>query len=262
VRTAVITGSASGLGAAIRRRLEAQGDRVIGVDLRGQEIDADLGTDDGRREAVAAAVDRADGRVDVAVACAGLGPHVRPIATIVSVNFFGAVQVLEGLRPALLAAGGAGTPGPGGPAAVAISSNSIGLVPADEQAFLDAMLDGDEVEARRLGEQVHPAVVYGTTKRALALAVRRRAEAWGADGIRLNAVAPGPINTPLLQGSIDDPELGPLVDALPVPLGRRSEPDEIAGVVAFLLGPDAAYVHGSVLFADGGTAALMRPDHT
>lgn len=262
MRTAVITGSASGLGAAIRRRLEAGGDRVIGVDLRGQEIDADLSTPDGRRGAVAAAVDRADGRVDLAVACAGLGPHVRPLATIVSVNFFGAVQVLEGLRPALVAAAGAGTPGPGGPAAVAISSNSIGLVPADEQAFLDAMLDDDEDEARRLGEQVHPAVVYGTTKRALALAVRRRAESWGADGIRLNAVAPGPIMTPLLQGSIDDPELGPLVDALPVPLGRRSEPDEIAGVVAFLLGPDAAYVHGSVLFADGGTDALMRPDHT
>ncbi len=262
VRTTVITGSGSGLGAAIRRRLEAGGDRVIGIDLRGQEIDADLGTHDGREAAVGAAVDAADGRVDVAVACAGLGPHVRPLSTIVSVNYFGAVQVLEGLRPALARAGGAGTAGAGGPAAIAISSNSIGLVPPDPQAFIDAMLDGDEVEARRLGDECHPAVVYGLTKRALALAVRRRAEAWGADGIRLNAVAPGPIMTPLLQGSIDDPELGPLVDALPVPLGRRSDPDEIAGVVAFLVGPDAAYVHGSILFADGGTDALMRPDQT
>ena len=54
-RTAVITGSASGIGAAIRSRLEADGLRVIGIDLAGQEIDADLSTPEGRTSAVAAA---------------------------------------------------------------------------------------------------------------------------------------------------------------------------------------------------------------
>jgi NAD(P)-dependent dehydrogenase (short-subunit alcohol dehydrogenase family) len=49
--------------------------------------------------------------------------------------------------------------------------------------------------------------------------------------------------------------------ALPIPLGRQAEPEEMAAIVAFLLGPDAGYVHGSVWYADGGTDASVRPDH-
>lgn len=101
---------------------------------------------------------------------------------------------------------------------------------------------------------------YAMSKLALIRAVRGRAQAWAARGVRLNAVAPGPVQTPLLQGSLAHPVLGPLTRALPVPLGRPARPAEIAGVVTFLLGPASAYVHGSVLFADGGTDALLRPD--
>jgi NAD(P)-dependent dehydrogenase (short-subunit alcohol dehydrogenase family) len=67
--------------------------------------------------------------------------------------------------------------------------------------------------------------------------------------------------TPLLQGSLEDAELAPLVDALPIPLGRRAEPSEMAGIIAFLLSDEAAYVHGAVWFADGGTDAMVRPEH-
>jgi len=56
--------------------------------------------------------------------------------------------------------------------------------------------------------------------------------------------------------------LGPLVDALPIPLGRRADPDDVAASVVFLLGPDAGFVHGSILFADGGTDAVVRPTAT
>lgn len=70
----------------------------------------------------------------------------------------------------------------------------------------------------------------------------------------------GPIDTPLLQGGLDDPELGPLIEALPVPLDRRASADEIAAVAEFLLSDDAAYVHGSIVFCDGGSDALVRPD--
>lgn len=252
MRTIVITGSGSGLGAAIRARCEAAGDRVIGIDLRDQEIEADLSTPTGRSDAMNAVIDSAEGSIDGLVVCAGLGPHVQPRSLIVSVNYFGAVEVLDGLRPAL-AAGTA-------PAAVAISSNSIGMVPVHDARLVDAMLDGTETDAVALAPDFDGSSVYAMSKIALARAVRRRAPGWGEAGVRLNAIAPGPVTTPLLQGSLDDPVLGPLVDALPIPLQRRAEPDDVAGSVVFLLGPDAGFVHGSVLFADGGTDALVRPD--
>jgi len=252
MRTVVVTGSASGLGAAIRTRLENEGTRVIGVDLAGQEIEADLSSPAGRSAAMNAVLNATNRSFDGLVVCAGLGPHVKPVSKLVSVNYYGAVEVLDGLRPALAS----GTQ----PAAVAISSNSIGMVPIEDPALIDAMIDDGEAAALAISEQFDGASVYAMTKIALARAVRRRALDWGRAKVRLNAVAPGPIVTPLLQGSLDDPVLGPMVEALPIPLERRGEPTDVAAAVAFLLGEDAAFVHGSLLFVDGGTDALVRPD--
>ncbi len=241
------------MGAAVSAKLAQAGDRVIGVDLRGEQVEADLSTPAGRQAAIAGVLAAADGPLDGVVACAGLGPHVDPTAALVAVNYFGAVEILDGLRDALSQSAD--------PAAVAISSNSIGLIPMDDSELIDRMLAHDEAGALAASARFDGASVYGMTKHALARAVRLRAGSWGEAGVRLNAVAPGPVNTPLLQGSIDDPVLGPLVDALPVPLGRRAEADEIADLVLFLLSPVSGYVHGSVVFADGGTDALVRPDH-
>lgn len=251
--TVVITGSASGLGAAVRARLEADGHRVVGVDLAEAEVEADLSTAAGRSAAMNDVLSRTGAVLDGLVVCAGLGPHVRPVSRLVSVNYYGAVEVLDGLRPAL-AAGER-------PAAVAVSSNSIGLTPLPDAALVDQLLEGAEARAAATADELDDgAAVYAMTKIALARAVRRRSLAWGRAGVRLNAVAPGPFETSMLAGTLEDPVLGPLVDALPIPLERRGDPAEIAGVVAFLLGPDAAYVHGSILFADGGTDALARPE--
>ena len=98
------------------------------------------------------------------------------------------------------------------------------------------------------------------SKLALTRAMRRRVGAWGRAGVRLNAVAPGPVDTPLLTGGLEDPVLGPLIEALPVPMGRRANPAEIAAAIGFLLDPANGYIHGSVLFVDGGSDALFRPD--
>jgi NAD(P)-dependent dehydrogenase (short-subunit alcohol dehydrogenase family) len=83
---------------------------------------------------------------------------------------------------------------------------------------------------------------------------------WGGQGIRLNAVAPGMIETPMLERLLADETQSAPLRALSIPLGRTAPPEEIASCVAFLLGPDAAYVHGHLLIADGGAHALMDPE--
>ncbi len=123
MRVIAVTGSASGIGAALRARLETAGERVIGVGRRDAEVIADLGCGDGRAAAVARVEAACDGRLDGLVACAGVGPQVAPASAIVSIDYFGAQALLAGLRSRLAAAGGA--------AAVAVCSNSSTLPGAD-----------------------------------------------------------------------------------------------------------------------------------
>jgi NAD(P)-dependent dehydrogenase (short-subunit alcohol dehydrogenase family) len=103
---------------------------------------------------------------------------------------------------------------------------------------------------------------YPASKLALARWVRRQAptEAWAGAGITLNAVAPGAVETPMLDATRADPTIGQFVDEFPVPVGRKGTASELAAFVAFLLGPDARFFCGSVVFVDGGTDALLRAD--
>jgi NAD(P)-dependent dehydrogenase (short-subunit alcohol dehydrogenase family) len=251
--TIAVTGAASGIGAATRRALERGGHRVIGVDLRDAEVIADLAVPAGRTSAIDAVGAAAGGRLDGLVVCAGVGPQVQPWSTIVSLNYFGAEALLVGLRPAL-AAGER-------PAAVAVSSNSA-TIPGMETPLVDACLAGNEEEARRLADGLDGQRTYAGSKLALARWVRRQAPhpAWAGAGVRLNAVAPGAVMTPLLQQGLDDPHYGPAIRNVPIPLGAFGTAEQIAAAIAFLLGPEAAFCCGSVLFVDGGTDAMMRPD--
>ena len=103
---------------------------------------------------------------------------------------------------------------------------------------------------------------YPATKVAVARWVRRHAPtpAWAGAGIRLNAVAPGLTATPLVAETRADPVLGPLIEQFPIPVGRPGRAEEIAAFIAFLLGPDARFFCGSVVWVDGGSDALLRPD--
>jgi NAD(P)-dependent dehydrogenase (short-subunit alcohol dehydrogenase family) len=254
-RTVVVTGSASGMGAATRARLEADGQRVIGVDLRDADVVADLSTPEGRDAAIAGVVELAGGALDGLVTWAGIaGLSDTPAGLLVSVNFFGTVRLLDGLRP-LLAAGDR-------PAAVAVSSNSTTCMPGVPMDVAERCLDDDEEGARAAAEAAGPITTYAATKVAVARWARRHAtgEGWAGAGITLNVVAPGAIETPMLDATRSDPMIGAFVDEYPIPLGRKGTAEELAGLVAFLLGPEARFFCGSLIFADGGTDALLRAD--
>jgi NAD(P)-dependent dehydrogenase (short-subunit alcohol dehydrogenase family) len=249
-RTVVVTGAASGIGAACCTRLRASGHAVIGIDQHDSDVVADLGTPAGRASAVQS-VRAATSALHGVVTCAGLaGSPSRPGSLLASVNYFGTVDVLNELRP-LIAPGGA---------AVAISSNSTTVQPAIPAGLVAAFLDHNEERCRQVADEVGAMVTYPASKLAVAHWVRREATgaAWAGSGLRLNAIAPGMIDTPMVAGMRADAEVGPLLDMLPIPIGRPGRPEEIAALVAFLLSDDAGYFCGSVLFCDGGSDALLR----
>jgi NAD(P)-dependent dehydrogenase (short-subunit alcohol dehydrogenase family) len=243
----VITGSAGGIGRATRARLERDGHRVIGVDVRDAEVIADLATADGRDAMVAATLAACDGVCDGLVAGAGTMDDTLAIP----VNYFGAIAALEGLRAALAA----GT----NPRAVAISSNSTTTAPGLDDAIVTACLDGDEARAQELAAKGY-AHGYAGSKLALARWVRRHAitPEWIGAGINLNAICPGVIDTPMTEGQLDF--IFGIPDVFPVPVGRPGTADEVASLLAYLLSPEAAFFCGSVLFMDGGSDAATRTD--
>ncbi|HVT41500.1 MAG TPA: SDR family oxidoreductase, partial [Acidimicrobiales bacterium] len=188
---------------------------------------------------------------DAIVTCAGLAALPgRPGSLLTAVNYFGTVDVLEGLRP-LLAPGGA---------AVAFSSNSTTVQPSIPADLVEACFDHDEGRAAAIADSRGALVAYPASKLALAHWVRRQAtgQDWAGAGLRLNAVAPGLIDTPMVAGMRADPDTAPMLDMLPIPLGRPGRADEIAALVEFLIGPDAAFFCGAVVFCDGGSDALLR----
>src|SRR6188474_1717465 len=130
-RTYVITGAASGIGAATAALLAADGHRIISVDLHDADVCVDLATTAGRIQLVDDVRRVSDGRIDALIAAAGTATQGN---TDIKVNYFGAVATLDGLRP-LLAAGNA-------PRAVAVASYAV-IRPHSEE-LVAACLDGDE----------------------------------------------------------------------------------------------------------------------
>lgn len=247
--TIAVTGSAGGIGAATVARLRAKGHRVIGVDIRDAEVIADLSTADGRAAMVEAMGAACGGVLDGLVAGAGImGEDPR----VVAINYFGAVATLAGLRP-FLAAGTA-------PSAVAISSNSTSTTPGLPEALVAAILAGDEAVALAAVGEAPGVFAYPASKLALARWVRRHAvtDEWIGAGIRLNAIAPGVIRTPMTENDLGF--IFSIPDVFPVPIGRPGTPDEMAALLDFLLSPEAGFFCGSVVFADGGSDAATRAD--
>ncbi len=236
--------------------LEADGHRVIGIDLRDAEVIADLSTDEGRAAAVADTLAACDGRLEGLVSGAGVGPPL-PAALTLDVNYFGSEAVLGGLRPALAAAGESQV--------VQIGSNATTVTPNIPGDVVDALLAGDPTRAHELiGAMPGPwdaAFAYAASKTAITRWCRRAAvsDEWVGAGIRLNVIAPGAVQTPLLQAGDEDENYGKMTHQLPVPTGR-AEPEDLASWIVFMLSPAARFACGSVVFVDGGSDAVIRGD--
>lgn len=246
-----MTGGATGIGAAIKQRLREEGNQVIVVDIKDADIIADLSSRDGRQAAVMAVKEAATDGLDGLITCAGLGSNVPNRPLITQVNYFGTVELIEGLKDSLAAKRGA---------IVLISSNSAPMNKSPE--FVELLLSGEEEKALSFSETIAAQEVYSGTKKAVARWMRRNVADYAAEGIRMNAVAPGYTQTPMTEQVENDPTYGPAIKEFmaSIPVGFPGKPEDQAAATSFLLSREARFICGSVLFVDGGHDAVFRPD--
>lgn len=256
MRTVVITGSASGIGKALKSLLEERGDRVIGVDLHDADITVDLTTAEGRSELVEKVRELSGGTVDAVVANAGLAT---PTKATVAVNYFGAVATLEGLRP-LMASSTA-------PRA-ALTCSMASLMPTDPE-LVDLCLAGDETtaldRADKLVEAEQGNAIYSSTKAALARWMRRVAPSpdWAGAGIPLNGIGPGIVETPMTADMIGTQEQREqLLQMVPMPLNGLMTAEVPARLLDWLISEHNSHLCGQLIFVDGGSDVVIRGDAT
>lgn len=238
-RTALVTGATQGIGLAITHALAGQGARVIISDRQPEACSAaahalqaagyDVGAiaaDLSMPAQVDALCDRA-GDVEVLVCNAGIQGPAGPLAAATDADWQAVLQV--NLR-----------------AAAHLTSR---MIPG-----MAARGDGSVVlMASIAGLRGNKAIgLYGMSKAALAQLARNLAVEWGPHGVRVNAVSPGLIRTPLAAGLLDN-EVFLERRLLATPLRRVGKPDEVAGAVVFLASRAGGFVTGHNLVVDGGT---------
>ena len=237
------TGGGSGIAAATARRFAAEGGRAAVVDLDGdraravaEELDGscgiacDVADEHSVQEAVDEAVQRL-GRIDCVLNAAG-HVHFAPLEQVsvddwnrmLAVHLTGTFLVCRSVAPALRAAGGG---------SIVNLSSVTALVARTNLA------------------------AYSAVKGAIISLSRQLALDLAADGVRVNAIAPGSIRTPMTQPVYGDQGGQPGHSAVPESIQRRiAEPEEIAATACFLFSSDASFLTGTLLVADGGSTAI------
>lgn len=243
-KTIVVTGAASGIGAACARTLEAAGASVIAVDRNtppgrhAQYIQADLSDPSSITRLVDALPHKIDGLCNIA----GL-PPTKGAVPVIQVNFL-AVRLLTELLAEGKLADGASIVNLASMAAVDWPAN-LGQVKR-----LLALKDFDATAAFCASEAIDSARSYFLSKEALVVWTMQQRWTWRARGIRMNAVSPGPVETPIHQDFLDT--LGKRAEEDMLLLERAARPADIAPLVAFLCGDDSAWIRGVNIACDGG----------
>ena len=247
-RVAVITGAASGIGAASARRLAAEGASVVAVDLDlagaeaiaaevgGVAVQADVTSPDDNARVYATAFERF-GRVDVAFHNAGISPPEDDSILTTTLDAWRRVQEVN------------------------LTSVFLGC-----QAVLPYMLrrgSGSIINTASFVASLGAAtsqISYTASKGGVLAMTRELGVQFARQGVRVNALSPGPVATPLLMELFADDEEKAQRRLVHVPLGRFAEPSEIAAAVAFLASDDASFITASNFLVDGGiTGAYVTP---
>ncbi|OBG33368.1 MULTISPECIES: coniferyl-alcohol dehydrogenase [Mycolicibacter] len=247
-RRAVVTGCASGIGAALVTQLGELGAQVVGLDRvePAASVDEFHATDLSDPASIdhAAAAIRAAGHVDALFNVAGVSSGIGDPERVVTINFLGLRHLTESLLPAM----------PAGSAVANVSSLAAAAYRENVQTTV-GLLNSQGMAAGLQWCRANPAALadggYRLSKEAIILYGMLRAEPLAQRGIRINCTAPGVTETPILdqlRGSYGQDFL----DDIPKPLGRVASAEEQAAPLVFLNSAAAGYITGQVLWVDGG----------
>jgi NAD(P)-dependent dehydrogenase (short-subunit alcohol dehydrogenase family) len=238
-RAAIVTGAASGIGDAVARRLRDEGASVAGFDLKAstkvaQSLEVDLRDDVAVGEAVDAAA-AAHGPATILVHCAGISPAGSILESddalfleTYDVNVLSVVRLLRHCVPAMRDTGG----------------GSVVLTSSINASFATPTL-----------------AAYAASKAAVESLVRTAALEFAPWQVRVNAMAPASIDTPMMQASFardSDPDAARLRNIDRHPLGRIGTADDVAELALFLAGDGSAWMTGGIFPIDGGASVTRR----
>jgi NAD(P)-dependent dehydrogenase (short-subunit alcohol dehydrogenase family) len=240
-RGAVVTGAARGIGRAVAERLAAEGARVLLSDVEPAVADvaAHLGqphhvadvADSAAVNALFEAADQALPHLDVLVNNAGVIGRATKLADLSEAEFDRVMGV--NLKAGLLTTQAAARRMTPRRAGAIVNLASVAAV----------MAGGDQIP-------------YAVSKAAVKQLTAMTALSLAPYGVRVNAVGPGPVETPMMAAVTGGSDEGMAKVLSRIPLGRLARPEEIAAIVAFLASDEASYLTGQTLFADGGRLAL------